>query len=254
MTIFNMDLDNTIIYSYKHDIGTNKINVEMYQNREISYITKKTYELLRELKKDIMIVPTSTRTMEQYRRINFKVGEFRYALVCNGGILIANGKRDEKWYRDSLKIISKSVPTLRMAEMLLKTDPRRTFELRFIEKLFLFTKCNEPENVVKELKGQLDKSLVDIFHNGTKVYVVPVNLSKGIAVERFRKYIKADRVIAAGDSEFDVSMLKEADIGIAPFGFTQNYGIGFKVIEAREQDLFSEFALSYCRNIIEGCI
>jgi len=246
MMILNVDLDNTLIYSYKHDIGSNKINVEMYHDREISYVTERTYELLRKLKKEIMIVPTSTRTMEQYQRIDLRAGEFPYALVCNGGILLTDGKVEEKWYRESLKMISESVPALHTAWKLLEADPRRTFELRFIEELFLFTKCNEPENVVRELKEQLDDSSVDVFHNGEKVYVVPVNLSKGIAVERFRKYINADMVIAAGDSEFDISMLKAADIGIAPFGFTKKYGIGFEVKEAGEQELFSEYVLSYC--------
>lgn len=41
MNIFCTDLDNTIIYSYKHNIGNDKINVEIYEDREISYITKK---------------------------------------------------------------------------------------------------------------------------------------------------------------------------------------------------------------------
>ena len=238
-----------MIYSYKHDIGINKISVELYQDREISYITEKTYALLKELKKDMMIVPTSTRTIEQYQRINLKVGEFPYALVCNGGILLTDGKMDEEWYGESLEMISESVPVLQKARELLEANPRRTFELRFIENLFLFTKCNEPEMVVKELKEQLPGSLVDIFHNEAKVYVVPMNLSKGIAVERFRKYINADMVIAAGDSEFDISMLEAADIGIAPFGFKQKYGIGFEVKEAGNEDLFSEYVLSYCSKI-----
>lgn len=249
MIILNVDLDNTIIYSYKHDIGVKKIGVELYHDREISYITEKTYALLKELNKKMLIVPTSTRTVEQYRRIDLKAGAFRYALVCNGGILLVDGKAEEKWYKESLELIHESVPVLHKAWALLDTDPRRIFELRFIEGLFLFTKCNEPKIVVKELREQLDSSLVDIFHNGAKVYVVPVHLSKGIAVERFRKYVNADVVIAAGDSEFDISMLKTADIGIAPFGFTQKYGIGFKVKEAGEQDLFSEYVLSCCKEI-----
>ena len=156
---------------------------------------------------------------------------------------------DEKWYKESLEMIHESVPVLHKAWELLEADSRRIFELRFIENLFLFTKCNEPETVVKELKEQLPSSLADIFNNGAKVYVVPVNLSKGIAVERFRNYVNADMVIAAGDSEFDISMLKAADIGIAPFGFTQKYGIGFAVKEAGKQDLFSEYVLSYCSKI-----
>ena len=64
MVVFCTDLDNTIIYSYKHDIGDRKRNVELYQGREISFITDKTYDLLREIKNNIIIIPTSTRTKE----------------------------------------------------------------------------------------------------------------------------------------------------------------------------------------------
>ena len=70
--IFFTDLDNTIIYSYKHDIGRDKINVEIYQGREISFITQSTHEYLKNLKENILVVPTSTRTVEQYERIDLK--------------------------------------------------------------------------------------------------------------------------------------------------------------------------------------
>ena len=52
MKILCTDLDNTLIYSYKHDIGIQKRNVEIYQGREISYITDKTYDLLKKVKKE----------------------------------------------------------------------------------------------------------------------------------------------------------------------------------------------------------
>ena len=55
MVVFCTDLDNTIIYSYKHDIGDRKRNVELYQGREISFITDKTYDLLRVIKNNIII-------------------------------------------------------------------------------------------------------------------------------------------------------------------------------------------------------
>ena len=64
MKIFCTDLDNTIIYSYKHDIGNDKINVEIYEDKEISYITKKTPDLLNIIKKEYMIIPTTTRTID----------------------------------------------------------------------------------------------------------------------------------------------------------------------------------------------
>lgn len=34
------------------------------------------------------IIPTSTRTEEQYKRIELDIGIVPYALVCNGGVLL----------------------------------------------------------------------------------------------------------------------------------------------------------------------
>ena len=46
MLIFHADLDNTLIYSYKHDIGSDTVGVERYQGRVISYMTGSSYEML----------------------------------------------------------------------------------------------------------------------------------------------------------------------------------------------------------------
>lgn len=77
--ILCVDMDNTIIYSYKHDIGEKKLNVELYNGREISFISERTYSLLKEVNDKMLIVPTSTRTEEQYRRIN---SAYRSYTVC----------------------------------------------------------------------------------------------------------------------------------------------------------------------------
>lgn len=246
MHIFCMDLDNTIIYSYKHDIGNEKINVEIYQGREISFITKKTQELLLMVKEKYMLIPTSTRTVGQYERIDLGIGAFPYALVCNGGILLVNGKRDRAWYETSLDLIWESNPELEKAMSILEHEKRRKFELRFIERLFVFTKCNDPEEVVQYLRSQLNVGIVDIFHNGEKVYVVPKKLSKGMAVRRLREKLKPESILAAGDSEFDISMVKEADHGFVPYGFTDAYQISddrSKIMEMESERLFSEALL-----------
>lgn len=246
MVVLHTDLDNTIIYSYKHEIGPEKRNVELYQGREISFITEKTYALLQQVKKRMLVVPTSTRSLEQYQRIDLAVGTFPYALVCNGGLLLVDGKRDEHWYQESLELTGQSEAELQKALCLLKEDTRRKFELRFIEQLFVFTKCENPQHVVEDLREALDTGLVDVFHNGEKVYVVPKSLNKGKAVQRFRKYIHADFVIAAGDSEFDISMLEEADVGLAPYGFTKEFAIDFTVREMDEKRVFAESLLREC--------
>lgn len=243
MNIICLDMDNTLIYSYKKDIGNKKLNVEIYEEREISFISEKTYALLQKVKDRMLIVPTSTRTEEQYGRIDLKIGTLKYALVCNGGVLLIDGKRDKEWYDESIRLIEKSVPELEKAMNILDRDCRRKFELRFIDRLFIFTKCDESHQVVNDLRLKLDTEKVDVFNNGEKVYVVPKNLSKGMAVKRIREKLNPEIVIAAGDSEFDITMVEEADVGLVPYGFTKKYKTTKKLIEKDNKTLFSELLL-----------
>ena len=246
MKILCTDLDNTIIYSYKHDIGNEKMNVELYKEREISFISNHTYELLKKVKEEFLIIPTSTRTKEQYDRIDLKIGTFKYALVCNGSVLLVDGKKDKDWYEESLRLAKPSNLEVKKALEYLENDKRRTFELRHIEDLFVFTKCDEAETVVNELREYLDKSLVNVFNNKEKVYVLPTSLSKGKAIERLRKYLKVEFIIAAGDSEFDISMVEAADVGLVPHGFKAEFNIKSDICEMGKEGLFSERLLSKC--------
>jgi len=246
MKILCTDLDNTIIYSYKHDIGNEKMNVELYKEREISFISNHTYELLKKVKEEFLIIPTSTRTKEQYNRIDLKIGIFKYALVCNGSVLLVDGKKDKDWYEESLRLAKPSNLEVKKALEYLENDKRRTFELRYIEDLFVFTKCDEAETVVNELREYLDKNLVNVFNNKEKVYVLPTSLSKGKAIERLRKYLKVEFIIAAGDSEFDISMVEAADVGLVPYGFKSEFNIKSDICEMGKEGLFSEQLLRKC--------
>ena len=253
--VFNTDLDNTIIFSYKHNIGEDKKNVELYEAREISFITRETERLLNEVNEKVLIVPTTTRTVEQYKRIDLGIGVPKYALTCNGGVLLRDGIRDEEWYKESLDLVKDCEEELRKAVDFLEKDENRTLDVRFIENLFVYTKSSEPEKTIEFLRENLDKKLVDVFNNGVKVYVVPKKLSKGMAINRFKKKIGEVKCIAAGDSEFDIFMLNEADISIAPFKIKNICNkIGVKlndnVVIAEENKIFSEKVLEF---VLENC-
>ncbi|MGN0298987.1 MAG: HAD hydrolase family protein [Lachnospiraceae bacterium] len=219
--------------------------MEWYQGRQVSFITPKTYEYLLSLEKKVLIVLTTTRTLEQYQRIDLEISRLPYALICNGGVLLVDGKEDEAWYRQSQLLIEESMEILEWARVLLEKEKRRCFELRLIRKLFLFTKCNEPASVAEDLKKQLDLQQVDVFLNGIKVYVVPKKLHKGMAVRRFRKYISPDFVFAVGDSLFDVPMLEEADCGLAPEKLRKALSSSDKIIYFPENRVFSEEWMAY---------
>ncbi len=218
MDVFYTDLDQTLIYSYKHEIGKEKRNVEIYQGREVSYMTEKTYRLLLELQKRLCIVPVTTRTTEQYKRIDFGIGPIRYALVCNGGVLLKDGQQDAAWYEQSLRLVKDSREEMERAAWYLERETDRIMEVRDIRQLFVFTKCRYAQHAVRRLRKALHPGETEIFSNGEKVYVVPKKLNKGAAAARFTRYIGAQRTAAAGDSVFDIPMLAQADLAMAPAG------------------------------------
>lgn len=243
LIIFHADLDNTLIYSYRHEIGEEKRSVEVYKGREISFMTEKSSSLLKLVREKVCFVPTTTRTEEQYGRIALGSGAPDYALVCNGGILLKGTDEAPGWYEESLRLIGKSRREFLHALRILHADPFRDFEVRNIRDLFLFTKSNMPAETVERMKRELDPALMDVFSNGNKVYAVPKGLDKGHAVRRFKDYINADMVIAAGDSEFDIPMLEEADMAYAPVDLMRKHSFSAHVTGISSDRIFSDMLL-----------
>lgn len=243
MKIFNIDLDNTLIFSDKHTIGSKKQCVEIYKGREASFITEYTDYLLKQVRKKLFVVPTTTRSVEQYNRIDLGFLP-EYALICNGGVLLKNGQEEKLWYKESVKLIANCKKQLSMAEEILKQDSNIIFEIRTIRELFIVTKSKEPLLSVNKLKEQLDNDLVDIFYQVQKVYIIPKKLRKGIAVKRLKEKLCADYIIAAGDSEPDISMFWEADIALAPKKLKAEQ-LPEHTILINEQRIFSESVLEY---------
>lgn len=218
MVVFHSDLDNTLIYSYRHEIGDDKVCVERYNGKELSFMRREWIEALKRIQDKVLFVPTTTRTVEQYGRISMGIRVPEYALVCNGGILLRNGERDVSWYEESLRLVSDASDEMEEAMRILAGDEALSMEVRFIEGLFLFTKSGEPERSSERLREGLKMEHVRVFTNGNKVYVVPEKLSKGNGVMRLKGMLGADMLLAAGDSEFDKSMLLAADVGLCPDG------------------------------------
>ncbi len=263
MIIFHADLDNTLIYSQKRAVWPEKIGVEVYQDRMISFMTPRSRDLMRKAvnSPDLLVVPTTTRTAEQYRRINFGGAAPQYALVCNGGILLKDGLEDELWYKRSLELTADCRRQLEFAEKCLGRDEHLSFEIRNVRSLFIFTKSERPELTAAELKHILDLSKVDVFCVGVKVYVMPKILNKGEAVRRFWEYLAGLktpagdgggcwRTIAAGDSEFDLPMLELAVDALAPEELREVCPEG-TLFPARGQ-VFSDFVLEFVLRAVDG--
>ncbi|MBS4959523.1 MAG: HAD hydrolase family protein [Clostridiales bacterium] len=213
---FISDLDNTLIYSYKKNIGGDTINVEVYEGREISFMTRGSYEALCELGKHICFIPLTTRSLKQFQRINFGRSQPKYALTSNGGTLLVDGVEDEKFKKDSLELIQPALPEMEKARKILGKDKNLILDIYLVDDFFLYSKSKLPTDSLENLKDKINLDEVSLLQNGEKIYVIPKKLNKGTAVTRVKEYLKLERIIAAGDSLFDIPMLEAADIAFSP--------------------------------------
>ena len=211
------DLDNTLVYSPRRFLTGEKVCVEVYRDNANSFMPVKSIELLKNISSSITFIPVTTRSKIGFSRIDFTViGVPKYALVCNGGMLLINGEVDPTWYNRSLEIIKQADQYLQKAMGILETDPNRTLDVRKVENLFVFTKSSNAIKTAEVLKAHLDTALVDITTHKDKIYIIPKAIDKGTGINRLREYISADTIISAGDTVFDIPMLEQADIGYYP--------------------------------------
>ena len=246
MNILFTDLDNTLIYSKKMNIEE-KIPVELYNGEINSFMSKYSYELLHKLNEMLLIVPITTRTHIQYSRIDLGINP-KYVLCANGGILLKDGIKSDEWYKESLNIVKPSSDEREKAYAFLQKDKRRKFECRNIDDLFIFTKCDETEDVVKDLESRLDMTKVEVLYNKDKLYIMPKSLNKADTIKRFiREYAKEKvQMFAAGDTEFDIGMIELADIGFAHKNLNTSKNI-FNDYEGLFSDFYLEKVLEYIK-------
>lgn len=254
MHLFVSDLDNTLIYSYKHDIGPNAVCAEVYEGRQVSFMTARSRAMLDEVNRRMHFVPVTTRSVQQYRRIVFADGwSPALALAANGGVLLVDGQPDPAWYAASQAQIAPAEPALRHAEAVLERDPDRTLDVRRVDGLFVFTKSADVPATLARLRAVLDLTHVDLFENGVKVYVVPRVLDKGRGVRRLRARFPTAQVFAAGDSLFDLPLLEAADMAFYPAGLPYSGRMGQQAIAVPEQaGIFSDVVLESLLCHVEG--
>lgn len=226
------DLDGTLIYSAgKKQPGD--IVCEYKDGSEISCITPRQAELLPAL---AGVIPVTTRSVEQYRRIRFPEGfSPEYALVDNGGTLLINGEPDREWTDNSLRIVGECREELERCRHALDSDPSRSFEVRMVDGMFLFTKSDSPAQSLGRLRIAAGER-VNCFAVGAKLYAVPAEINKGGAAMRLRERIAQNsRMICAGDSPMDIPLLQFAHIPVLPEDMAWQIPTEGKVVFPRER-------------------
>lgn len=224
--IFATDLDCTLIYAERFLASYEKetLNIEIFKEKPISYISAKALTLLKELDKVAMVIPITTRNREQYERISIwrEYIKPQIYVVNNGGTIFVEGKEDRIWaakIKKQLNALTLSYEEALSLFLSLYRGPieryKKSDELIW---LVLSDKNHIDWEAVKDFQRHVEGHGWRIDVNGRKIYLYPDCIRKWEAL----RYIKAnylnEKIVAAGDSLFDSEMIHQAEFGIVPKG------------------------------------
>jgi hydroxymethylpyrimidine pyrophosphatase-like HAD family hydrolase len=228
------DLDRTLIYSANFldttpapPAASTMTCVEVYNGSPLSFMTARAGALLLAVADQAVFVPSTTRTVAQYSRIDLPGKPFRYAVTSNGGNILVNSIADSHWHSSVADVIGSSATALAEVAAALQarvsSDWVRSF--RQAEELFCYLVVDEtriPDGFMAQWQDWCQPRGWNVSRQGRKIYTVPNTLCKSRAIAEVRRRLEDDGVagprlvLAAGDGALDAEMLRYADAAIRP--------------------------------------
>ena len=219
--IYATDLDRTLIFS-KRFINENCINdrkytlVETIDTKEISYMSNKVIEALLSLNtnNNVMIVPVTTRSIEEYNRIKLPINP-EYTILSCGGTILKNGETIKEYE----EYINSNIKRIEMMSLAMDLEDLKSVnrDSKFIDNKYVFTKTDNPEYFDLEIEALNYKyPNFIITRQKFKVYAVPSCFNKGVALRWLQNYLGINKIVASGDSELDLPMLAIANYAVIP--------------------------------------
>lgn len=230
-TMIATDLDRTVIYSPSAlmladtpETVQRLVCVEVYKGRPLSFVTENAATMLADLFRSGLLVPTTTRTVQQFRRIALPGPSPTFALCANGARLLHDGVEDIDFTAAvTARLQACGAP---LDEMLTELTRVSAGEGRhFVDKIrdasgvFCYAVVDRkrlPQGWVEHLSGYAAERSWSVSVQGGKVYLVPAALSKATAAREVADRLGADRLLAAGDSLLDGELLESVDAAIRP--------------------------------------
>lgn len=218
--IYATDIDRTLIFShkfveeYKPDCIYSA--VEKIDNKEISYMSADVLKRLHKLNenKSIEIIPVTTRSIDEYNRIDLGIKP-KFVIAACGGVILENGEPIKEY--DAVITADINAVELLQAGMDLSELKSVQRDSKYIENKYIFTKTNNTKLFDEEIAPLIYAyTSLNFTRQRDKVYVIPKSFSKGVALRWLTHYIGADTVVATGDGELDLAMLATADYAVIP--------------------------------------
>ena len=226
--LVGFDLDRTVVYSAAalmldgpDEDAPPLVVTEVYQGLPLSFMTRTAERALDALAERAVVVPVTTRTVAQFRRIRLPLPTTGWAVTTNGAVVLHDGRPDPSWtatLREEMATASAPLPEVerRLATALPEGAVLRT---RRAEDLFVYAiveRAELPDTAVATFAAELAELGWRVSVQGRKLYAVPVPIRKERALAAVAERTGATRTIAAGDSLLDQEMLAWADVAIRP--------------------------------------
>lgn len=204
-----LDLDRTTIYSYHRFTPKSELMVELFEEKPLSFMTRKSFYTLQYLiqRKDVRVIVNSTRRPDQFQRL--LLPRFQYALLSNGGRLFIDNHESVEWRQLSDEAFQQALPELKTAEQIMQSY---TDQIKWCDNRFLRAKTGAHDSLRDELNTKLEDSVVTVRTYEEFVSVFPVVFDKGTVLKEFNTRFPADKTIAAGDDTIDFPMADFADV------------------------------------------
>lgn len=225
MNIFATDLDRSLIFSSKFiSFDMNPICVERNSEKEISYMLEDSLKLLGDIKREqgLFLIPITTRSVDQYKRIDC-VQDSTYAITTNGGIILHNGKKYDKWDNIVQSILMKYSRYFDDIPHIVQ-DFSYMFEkeLRCVDNIFYYIKLIDNQKDINKfldyLEKTLDKNIWSFTLQGLKLYIIPKDITKENALKFLASELNCNKLITCGDGKLDKDFLSIGDIAYIPNG------------------------------------
>lgn len=219
--LYATDMDRTMIFSHRFiDEYRPDCEYELAEEkdgREISYISKQVKAKLAEInnREDIFVVPVTTRSLEEFNRIELGC-KTKYAIIDNGGTILEDGEPIKEWE----EYVSKNTNKLEMLQVAMDFEDMKSVgrPSKYIDNKYVFNKTKDIKTYDIEVATIMTKysQNFNIVRQKNKIYAVPRCFDKAMAIRWLQHRLGCDKVIASGDSELDLPMLAIADYAIVP--------------------------------------
>ncbi|GGF42754.1 HAD family hydrolase [Williamsia phyllosphaerae] len=232
------DLDRTLIYSTAAaELGVEADDyacaatlrcVEIYQGRPQSFMSHRAVDLLDELDHVATVVPVTTRSVEQFRRVELPFtpdpSRPRFAVAANGGEILVDGVPDPAWRAEVERRLAAACASVSDVHdhLAADADPAWLRSLRIADGLFCYAVVELdtlPPDLVDRWREWARPRGWNVSRQGRKIYVMPDPVTKSAAVAAVREHYvphPTDRLFAAGDGVLDRPLLMSADRAIRP--------------------------------------